>query len=152
MQLSLFDEMESGNETEHECLTIENDAMRDFFDKLAIPVIRKTVRKVATQLRRFPRAACQFGDDSTLNFFEEVCVMMQESSMDDYIFVEDTIERCCEDAFDDLKSDEKLIINHTSNSSHQNGFEINKDEFLSYAIDYNNKKIEDAFDRRGCTD
>jgi hypothetical protein len=96
MDPSLFDEMKFRHETEFEYLKDENNAMREFFDKLAIPVIRKTVRKVATQLRRFPLTACQFGDDSNLNFFEEVCVMMQESSMDDYIFVEDTIERCCQ--------------------------------------------------------
>ena len=57
--------------------------------------------------------------------------------------VEDTIERCCESALDDLNLDEKFIINHQVTSFEQNGTEIIKDEFLSYATNYERKRIED---------
>lgn len=78
--------------------------------------------------------------------------MMQEGSMDYYMLVEDTVERCCESAYDDLNSDEKFIINHQTISLEQNGTEIIKDEFLSYATNYECKRIEDAIDQRGRTD
>lgn len=149
---SLFDESKSELKSELELLRDENQLMREFFDQLAIPIIKRAVNDVEKQLRRFPRAARQFGDDSNLNSFEEICVMMQESSMDYYMLVEDTVERCCESAYDDLNSDEKFIINHQSTSLEQNGTEIIKDEFLSYATNYESKKIEDAIDQRGETD
>jgi len=57
--------------------------------------------------------------------------------------VEDTIERCCESALDDLNLDEKFIINHQVTSLEQNGTENIKDEFLSYATNYERKRIED---------
>jgi len=151
MMRSLFDENKSESESELDILRDENKLMRELFDQLAIPIINKVVNDVEKQLRRFPRAARQFGDDSTLNFFEEVCVMVQEGSMDYYMMVEDTIEKCCESAYDDLNLDEKFI-NHQSISLEQNGTEIIKDEFLSYATNYESKRIEDAIDQRGETD
>jgi len=149
---NLFDENKSELESELAILRDENLVMLKFFDKLAIPIIRKAIRNVEKQLRRFPHAARQFGDDSNLNSFEEICVMMQEGSMDYYMMVEDTIERCCESAYDDLNTEEKFIINHQSISLEQNGTEIIKDEFLSYATNYESKRIEDAIDQRGETD
>jgi len=149
---NLFDENKSELESELAILRDENLVMLKFFDKLAIPIIRKAIRNVEKQLRRFPHAARQFGDDSNLNSFEEICVMMQEGSMDYYMMVEDTIERCCESAYDDLNTEEKFIINHQSISLEQNGTEIIKDEFLSYATNYESKRIEDAIDQRAETD
>lgn len=142
-----FDEVKSRIETELEYLTDENIAMREFFDKLAVPIIKKALRNVEKQLRGFPREACQFGDDSKLNFFEEVCVMCQEGSIDDYMFVEDTIEGCCESAFDDLSNQEKFILNHQTSSSEINGADLVKDEFFQYATNYENRRITDYIDR-----
>lgn len=147
-----FDEVKSRIETELECLTDENIAMREFFDKLAVPIIKKAVRNVEKQLRGFPREACQFGDDSKLNFFEEVCVMLQEMSMDDYMFVENTIESCCESAYDELSNEEKFILNHQTNSPEIDGAEIVKDEFFQYATNYENRRIADSIDRRSYID
>ena len=152
MMRSLFDENKSELKSELDLLRDENQLMLEFFDKLAIPIIKRAVNDVEKQLRRFPRAARQFGDDSNLNSFEEICVMMQEGSMDYYMMVEDTIERCCESAYDDLNPDDKFIINHQSISLEQNAPEIIKDEFLTYATNYESKRIEDAIDNRGETD
>lgn len=147
-----FDEVKSRIETELECLTDENIAMREFFDELAVPIIKKAVRNVEKQLRAFPREACQFGDDSKLNFFEEVCVMLDEVSMDDYMFVENTIEGCCESAYDDLSNQEKFIVNHQTISPERDGYEIVKDEFFQYATNYENRKIADSIDNRSYMD
>ena len=152
MQSNLFDEIKSWEETEIKNLTNDNEEMREFFDQLAIPVIRKAVRKIASQLRRFPREACQFGDDSKLNFFEEVCVMYQESSMDYYMLVEDTIHSCCESAYNDLSNEEKFIINHMTDSPCRDGTEIIKEAFSDYATNYENQKIIDALDFRSDID
>lgn len=147
-----FDEVKSRIETELECLTDENLSMREFFDELAIPIVKKAVRNVEKQLRGFPRGACQFGDDSKLNFFEEVCVMLQESSMDDYMLVEDTIEGCCESAFDDLSNEEKFILNHQTITPEKDGAEIIKDEFLQHGNNFESKRINDTIDRRSYVD
>jgi hypothetical protein len=147
-----FDEVKSKIETELECLTDENQAMREFFDELAIPIVKKAVRNVEKQLRGFPREACQFGDDSKLNFFEEVCVMLEEVSMDDYMLVENTIEGCCESAYDDLSNQEKFIVNHQTISPERGGYEIVKDEFFQYATNYENRRITDSIDRRSYID
>ena len=152
MKQNLFDENKSEIDIEFNYLEDENYSMREFFDKLAAPIIKKAVLNVGKQLRRFPREACQFGDDSKLNFFDEVCVMLQEVSMDDYMFVEDTIEGCCESAFDDLSKQEKFILNHQTISLEKDCYEIIKDEFLQYATNYENRKIADSIDRRSYID
>lgn len=147
-----FDELKSRIETELECLTDENIAMREFFDKLAVPIIKKAVRNVEKQLRAFPREACQFGDDSKLNFFEEVCVMCQEDSIDDYMFVEDTIEGCCESVYNELSNQENFIFNHQTISLEKDCNEIVKDNFLQYATNYENRRITDSIDKRSYID
>lgn len=111
-----------------------NIEMQKFFDKLAIPIIKRTVRNVEKQLRRFPIEANQFGDDSKLNFFEEVCVMLKEGSIDDYGLVEDTIESCCLDAYNELKDNENFIVHHQTNSDHQYLPEIIKDDFFTMPL------------------
>lgn len=132
-------------ESKLECLNYEITEMREFFDKLAIPIIKRAVRKVEKQLRGFPREASQFGDDYKLNFFEEVCVMLQEDSIDDYPFVRSTIESCCEGVYDDLSYDDKFILNHQTYSYEDNGVALIIYDFLSYANEYENKKITDTF-------
>lgn len=123
MKQNLFYENKSEMDIELDCLKDEKIEMCGFFDKLAIPIIKKAVRNVEKQLRGFPREACQFGDDSKLNFFEEGCVMIQEGSMDDYMLVEDTIERCCESSYDALNNQEKFIINHQTIYHERDGAE-----------------------------
>jgi hypothetical protein len=143
-----FDYIKSNLEFEISELKDENREMQKFFTTLAVPIIKKVNRNIEKQLRRFPREACQFWDDSKLNFFEEVCVMRQEGSMDDYLIVEDTIESCCESVYSELNNQENFIINHQTNSLHQYFPEFIKDEFLQYANKYVNKRIIDSIDRR----
>jgi hypothetical protein len=155
MQQDLFDEGKSELEYELDylkkelnCLDDENMEMREFFDKLAKPIIKRAVRKVEKQLRRFPAEARQFGDDSKLNSFEEICVMLQEGSMNDYMFVEDTVDECSENAYDDLLQDEKFILNHQTISPEEDGPQIIRNAFIHYASGYETKKINDAFYKR----
>ena len=147
-----FDYIKSNLEFEISELKDENREMQKFFTTLAVPIIKKVNRNIEKQLRGFPREACQFGDDSKLNFFEEVCVMLQEVSMDDYMFVENTIESCCESAYDELSNQEKFILNHQTSSPEIDGAEIVKDEFFQYATNYENRKITDSIDRRSYID
>ena len=121
MIINDIEDEKSEIEYELDQLKDENLDMLRFFGRLGVPIIKKAILKIEKQLRRFPPEARQFDDDSTLNSFEEVCVMIQEGSMDYSMFVEDTIERCCESVYNDLNSDEKFIINHQLTSSEQNG-------------------------------
>lgn len=152
MNRNLFDEDKSELEIELDRLRDENFAMREFFDELSKPVIKRAIKKVEKQLRRFPSDACQFGDDSKLNFFEEVCVMQQEVSMDYYMFVEDGIESCCEAAYEELSIQEKFILNHQTIIPEKDGVEIIRDDFFRYANNYENIKIKDSLERRSLYD
>lgn len=143
-----FEEMMNVLKTEVLYFKDEVLEMQHFFDKLSEPLIKKAVRFVEKQLRNFPPEANQFGDDSKLNFFEEVCVMQQEGSLDDYYLVRNTVESCCGDAYDNLGPDEKFIINHQSYSFEDNGLALITDAFFSYAANYQSKRIEEAYYRR----
>ena len=129
-------------------LESEIEIMQRFFDKLSIPLIKKVIRRVEKQLRRFPLEARQFGDDSKLNSFEEVCVMLMEGSIDDYPFVSSTVESCCEDAYNQLNAEEKFIINHQTSSSEENGIELITNDFFIYATNYESRRINDSYESR----
>lgn len=140
--------------TKEELSLLENDYynIRAFFDKLAKPILKKAVHNVERQLRRFPVEARQFGDDSKLNTFEEICVMVQEVSLDYYLFVEDTIDLCCKEAYDELSNDDKFIFNHQLDTDEKDATTIIKDAFLQYALNYSSKRIADEYERRNTFD
>ncbi len=126
-------------------LLAENEEMKEFFDKLSVPIIKRSVKNIERQLRQFPQEARQFGDDSNLNFFEEVCVMLQEGSMDDYRFVRTTILQCCTDAYDLLTNADRFIINHQSYVDEMGSVEIIETAFYEYASNYENNRINKAY-------
>lgn len=146
------DQFKNIKDTEISELSDQIIQMQAFFDKLSVPILKKAVRHVAKQLRHFPREANLFGDDSKLNFFEEACVMEQEGSMDDFLFVRRTIESCCEDAYDELSSNDKFILNHKTDSDSQLGSEFITDAFFTYILNYETKRIQDAYEQRNYLD
>ncbi len=127
----------------------EIDEMHEFFKSMRDPIIWKAVKNVEKTLRRFPEEARQFGDDSKLNFFEEVCVMEREGSMVYYQMVYETIEMCCQDAFEELTDDEQFILLHVDERlSVDLVVDYIKSEFLQYCLNYENKRIENAYYNR----
>jgi len=129
-------------------LNKEIEAMNDYFDKCSEPLVKKAVLHVANTLRRFPREALQFDDDSKLNFFEEVCVMIQEGSIDDYFLVRSTLESCCVDACEIFNKEENFVLNHRTEAQIKEVGEIIEVAFFEYAGIYENKKITEAFSNR----
>lgn len=146
------DQFENMKDADISDLSDQITQMQLFFDELSVPILKKAVRHVAKQLRHFPREANLFGDDSKLNFFDEICVMEQEGTIDDYMVVRSTIESCCKSAYDELSSNGKFILNHKSNSESQEGAEFITQAFFTYVLNYETKRIQDAYEQRNYFD
>jgi len=144
-----IDQVVGGLKEKIQELEDEISSMNSFFRKLSSPIIRKVIRIIERELRRFPEEALQFGDDSKLNFFEEVCVMQKEGSMSDYYFVSETIEMCCQDGFNQLNKNEQFILLHAGIGIFDDEIAYYiEQEFLQYCTDYYNKRINYAYERR----
>ncbi|MDP4272239.1 MAG: hypothetical protein Q8909_19280 [Bacteroidota bacterium] len=128
------------------------DEVNSYFNRLAKPLMEKAVREVAKKLRRFPSDACMFGDDFKLNFFEQICVMIEEDSYEEYNqfnLIDNAIESICQDVYDNFKSDEKFILDHQSSYyTEYQVWEIIRDDFMYYINRYRTQKIMEAYYRR----
>lgn len=134
--------------------------MQSFFDKLSQPIINKSVRHVISQVRKIPTECINGYYEGNLDFFENVCLIQQDAFfLHHYLSVLEILNRCCIEAYENLTTDEKFIVNNTGLDdnkkmvfNNQNGlleFEgviLIANAFTYLASNFTNKKIRDIRD------
>lgn len=117
--------------------------MKNYFDEKSNAIISKCVKQVTTEFRKAKRISILQDDYSDLNTFEQICFIIQEKDIDDYIRLNRYIEGVIEASIEKLSKEEQFILNHSYID--EISYEIFQ-ELHSYCLNYTNMKIRKHLD------